>query len=650
MAGWGHRRIVVDPGAELARLREESGLSFRQLADRVHYSYATLWKIENGKTPLKRHIAEACDAALNTNGALVAALEAAAQDTIRPAQLPMAPARLVGRKAEVDAMTAGAHSRARGTPAVVVIDGPAGAGKTALALRWAHDVADQYVDGQLYADLGGFAPPGRTTSADEVLEEFLTAIGAPSIPTTPARRASLYRSLLANRKVLIILDNATDPRDVEPLLPASAECAVVLTSRRALANLVGGLDATHITVTSLTEQDSIDLMRQLLGEARADAEAESVATLARLCGHLPAALRAAAAQLTTYPHRSVADLVDELLENDQQIGALGIADLRTMVSWSYHALHSVEARLFRLMGLFTGGHMSVAAVAALADVTRTQARRLLHALASVHLVEFDSDDVLRLPHLVNAYARELATGEEPADQRTAAAQRLVSWYVATLREAGRHLAPHSMVPADRAALSDGVEPMIFTDDLDAWSWCNTESENFGPITTMALQQGPRGVAHQLAISLDVLGLLDRASTDDKGESGSSANASRGAAGQDPPRTWRDNDQPAITNGFAWTSWLQHRGFEHARPWWTRGVGDAGVVSCQFGLPWSAHMKEHVEQVLQALLVDPTYGETDGVADSGSEPSSVCAVRDDPVLQSQRRRPAAAHERTAETAA
>ncbi|MFL6127118.1 helix-turn-helix domain-containing protein [Actinophytocola sp.] len=417
MDGWGHRRIVVNPGAELARLREERGLSLRQLAQRVHYSHATLWKIENGRTPLKRKVAEACDAALNTNGALVGALEAAARNTIRPAQLPAAPGRLVGRKAELDAMTDGAHSRLPGTPAVVVIDGPAGAGKTALALRWAHQVANQYTDGQLYADLGGFAAPERSMSIDEVLEEFLTAMGAPAIPTTPAGRASLYRSLLADRKVLIVLDNAADQAHIEPLLPASADCAVVVTSRRALTDLAGELDATRITVAPLAEHDSIELLRHLLGEARADAEAESVTTLAGLCGHLPVALCAAAAQLTIYPHRSVADLVDELLENDQQVGALGIAELRATMSWSYRALNADEARLFRLMGLPTCAHTSLTAVAALAGVTRTQARRLLHALAAVYLVEFDSDDVIRLPPLVRAYAWELAQSEEPADQR-----------------------------------------------------------------------------------------------------------------------------------------------------------------------------------------------------------------------------------------
>lgn len=530
MDGWGHRRII-NLGAELARLRKEQGLSLRDLAKHAHCSYSLLSKIENNKTPLSRGVAAACDVALKTNGALIAAFESAS-NRIRPAQLPAAPPRLVGRKAELDAMTDGINGRPRGTPTVVAIDGPAGVGKTAIALRFAHQVADQYVDGQLYVDLHGFAPPGQSVSADTVLEEFLSAMGSPTIPDTRGKRASLYRSLLAERKVLIVLDNAADLDDIEPLLPAAAGCAVIVTSRRALSCLVGELGATHIAVPPLAEQDSTALLRQLIGEARADAEAESIATLARSCGNLPLALRYAADQLTIYPHRSVGDLVNELAENGRQLGALGKADLRTVLSWSYRSLGSDEARLFRLMGLHLGTHMSVVAVAALASVTRTEARRLLYTLASVHLLEFDSDDVLRLPDLIHAYARELVTTEDTTEQRTAAAQRLISWYVATVHEASRHLAPHSMVSVKPPSLVDGDEPLHFTDDLDAWTWCDTEKTNLEPIITMALQHAPQHVAHHLTTGLDVIGLHDYAHQHRDREPDSPDATRRGSTGQD----------------------------------------------------------------------------------------------------------------------
>jgi transcriptional regulator with XRE-family HTH domain len=647
MGGWGQRR-TINLGGELARWRGDAGLSLRELANVVHYSYSYLSRIETGKVPLNRKVAEACDAALKTNGGLVAALEDAARDTIRPAQLPLAPPHLVGRKAEIDAMTAATYGRPRGTPAVIVIDGPHGVGKTALALRWAHQVKDQYVDGQLYADLRGFAPPGEAVSADAVLTEFLAAMGAPKIPDTLGQRAKLYRTLLAGRKVLILLDNAADSRDLEPLLPASADCAVVVTSRRVLIGLVGELGATRIAVSPLAEEDSIDLLRQRIGDTRANAEAESVATLARLCAHLPLALRAAADQLIICPHRSVADLVDELAENDQQAGVLEMADLRKVISWSYHTLMPDEARLFRLMGLRVGAHLSVAAVAALAGVTRMKARRLLQALVSVHLVTFESD-VLRLPQLTHSYAQELAAAEETAEERTAAAQRLVSWYVATVHEAIRHLAPHSIASLPRTMVVDGVESTIFTNDLDAWTWCDTERDNFGPITTMALQHGPRDAAHQLAAGLNVLGLLSHAYTQGARERVSSDRTSRGTTGQDPPRAQRDDDHPTLMNGFAWASWLAQRGFHNARPWWTRGAHGAGEPPCQLGRSWGHQQATGlVEYALQTLFDDANNSQRPDLA--GSIRPCPSALHDDAVIPSPRPQPAVKQDHVPDTAA
>jgi transcriptional regulator with XRE-family HTH domain len=643
MGGWGQRR-TINLGGELARLRRNADLSLRDLEKAIHYSYSYLSRIENGKVPLNHKVAQACDAALKTNGALVAALEDAARDTIPPAQLPPAPPLLVGRKAELDAMSEGTNGRPRGTPAVIVIDGQAGVGKTALALRWAHQVAKQYEDGQLYADLRGFAPPGEAVSADAVLEEFLTAMGAPSIPDTLGQRTKLYRTLLAERKVLIVLDNAAHHGQIEPLLPASADCVVVVTSRSVLVDLVGGLGATRVVVVPLTEEDSIDLMRQRIGEARANAEVESVATLVQLCAHLPLALRAATDQLITCPHRSVADLVDELVENDEQTGVLEIGDLRTVMSWSYHRLGADEARMFRLMGLYTGAHMSVAAVAALAGITRTKARRLLHALASVHLVTFDSDDILRLPPLIHTYAQELVAIEEAAEQRTAAAQRLVSWYVTTVHEATHHLAPHSVAPGNPRVSSDGVESTTFRDDLDAWSWCDTEKDNFGPIATMALQHGPRGAAHRLGTGLNVLGLVRHTDTQSGRKPGSSDGVSRGATGQDPPQSHHDDDYSPLMNGFTWAGWLNR-----TLLWWNSDTHAIDDPPCQFSRLWGC-------QPLTGLV---GHGRRTGVGDANNTPADLggeytwscpSVPSDDPVIPSLRPQPTTRPDLAADTAA
>lgn len=502
MDDWGMRRRV-NLAAELKRWRDRRGLSYRLLAQRVQCEHSLLWKIEHGRAELTREIAEACDQALNAAGALIAAW-VAAQGTIRPAQLPIGPARLIGRDADLAALHAGTHARPLGTPAVMAIDGPAGVGKTALALRWAHQIADQYVDGQLHADLRGFAPLGQQVSAHEVLERFLTAMGATSIPTTTAERATLYRSLLVERNVLIVLDNIADLDELDHLLPASARCAVVVTSRRALSSLVARTSATRVTLKTLTEQDSVTVLSQVIGTHRATIESAAVATIARLCGHLPLALRIAAEQIATYPQRPVADLVNELIDDDHRLNALHDIDLRTVFSWSYHDLEPDAARLFRLLGLYPGPHLSVTATAALAGITRPQARRLLHRLASVHLIDIDSDDVVRLPDLIRIYARELAATEETIDQHNAAVQRLATWYLHTLHSAHTHLAPRHTA-ANPPSTPDGIQPLLFTNATQAQTWCTTEEPNLEPITAMAKAHGLSNLTHQLTTRIQDTG-------------------------------------------------------------------------------------------------------------------------------------------------
>lgn len=412
MDGWGVRR-TVSLAAELKRWRDRRGLSYRSLARRVACEHSHLWKIEHGKAVLTREMAEACDHALGAGGALIAAW-VNAQGTVRPAQLPIAPARVLGRDAELATLRGQMDARTRGVPAVFAIDGPAGVGKTTLAVRWAHEVADKYVDGQLYADLGGFAPPGRLVTVSAVLERFLAAMGATSIPDTTAERAALYRSLLAERKVLVVLDNVAEAGKVEPLLPATAGCAVVVTSRRVLSVLVAQVGATRLTLKPLAENDSIALLSQVIGEPRATAEPASVAKLARLCGHLPVALRLAAEQVATYPRRPVAELVDELLEAEQHSSMLDILDLRPVLSWSYDQLGPEAGHLFRLLGL--NPRLTASALATLTGLTLPQVRGLLHQLASIHLVDIGHDNVLRLPALTCAYARELAVSDGEQQQ------------------------------------------------------------------------------------------------------------------------------------------------------------------------------------------------------------------------------------------
>ncbi|OLF04571.1 hypothetical protein BU204_37665 [Actinophytocola xanthii] len=414
-ATWGVR-WAVNPGVELRTWRARRRLSLRALASRVSCDYGYLGKIENGKANLTQGMAVACDQALGANGALIRAWKTA-QGSVRPAQLPAAPALLLGRENELAALAAGLRSRDTGSPRVAAIDGAAGVGKTALALRLAHDISHQYVDGHLYADFGGFAPPEKAASAGKVLMSFLTAMGATLVPDTAVERASLYRSLLIERNTLIVLDNVNDLDDVEQLMPASPGCAVLVTSRRALPSLVARHNATRVVVRPLSEDKSIELMSIVIGNDRAEAAGEAMAMLARRCGHLPLALALAAEQIAMYPNRPVVELVDEMIDDEDRLRAWGNTNLREVLSWSYRNLSPDAALLFQVFSQHRDSHLSVAAAAALAGVPALQVRRLLHQLASLHLVEIDSDQVIRLHEVVRAYGRDLATAVDAEEQR-----------------------------------------------------------------------------------------------------------------------------------------------------------------------------------------------------------------------------------------
>lgn len=391
-------------GSELRRWRQHRGLSLRELGRIVHYEHSRLWKIEAGRSPISRDLAALCDTALDTGGALTATLGPA-----KPAQIPAAPI-LVGREDTLATLTSCLHDQPPGTPNVAAIDGPAGVGKTALALRWAHDIAERYADGQLYADLRGFAPDGHRdqVSVHEVLEEFLSALGAPAIPATLKQRIGLFRTMTANRNIMVILDNVASEEQIEPLVPASAGSLLIVTSRRALILVEGRLGATRATLPPLAELDAINLLQTLIGRTRTTAEPDAMKALARQCGHLPLALHAAADQLLAHPLRQILTLVDELEDGAHRLPYGDTTDVATVLSWSCRDLHPDTARLFRVLGAHDGTHLNVAAIAAMARVSVSSAWRQLQPLIMLHLVAVERDGIVRLPAPVRSYARNLA--------------------------------------------------------------------------------------------------------------------------------------------------------------------------------------------------------------------------------------------------
>ncbi|MEU5262173.1 BTAD domain-containing putative transcriptional regulator [Amycolatopsis sp. NPDC021455] len=394
-----------------------------------------------------------------------------------PAQLPPATTAFTGREEhfeELDRVAADAS----GSTALAVVSGTAGVGKTALAVHWAHRVRHRFGDGQLYVDLRGYAsaPPMRPI---EALARFLQALGVPAehVPVEPDQAAGLWRSLLADKRMLVVLDNAHSAGQVRPLLPGSAGCVVLVTSRSRLAGIVAREGAHPLTLDVLGHQEAVALLGRLLGDERVRAEAAETARLAERCGRLPLALRIAAADLRCRPGRRIADQVADLA-GAGPLDALQIEDdeesaVRAAFALSYQAVDEPARRLFRRLGLVPGQDFTVPAAAVLAECSAADARRRLDRLTGTHLVGQDGDRY-HLHDLLRLYAAERAGAEEDAGQRAAAVRRLGEWYLRTADAAGKLLYPTAVRLEPFA--SEGP-PVAFSGHTEALSWLDAEIGN-----------------------------------------------------------------------------------------------------------------------------------------------------------------------------
>ncbi|QFZ18818.1 ATP-binding protein [Saccharothrix syringae] len=364
---------------------------------------------------------------------------------IAPHQLPPARTGFAGRVthlAALDSVPAQGHA-----VGISVIDGMAGVGKSSLVVQWAHRSAERFPDGQLYVDLRGFDAVGVPVQPGEAIRGFLDALGVPGAvwPVDLDRQVALYRSLMAGRRVLIVLDNARDSRQVEPLLPGSPSCRVVVTSRYRLDNLVARYGAHTVTLTVLTEDESRELLTATVGAGRIAADRGAVDELVRLCDHLPLALSLVAARLVGEPHLSPSALAAELRDRRDRLDALdsgepGLA-VKAVFSWSYDALSAPAAALFRLIGLHPGPDLSPVALASLLGVDVDRARDLTRELTRAHLVEPNRLGRYRVHDLLRIYARERCDAQEPAEVREAAAHRLFDHYLHTATTADGHIGP-----------------------------------------------------------------------------------------------------------------------------------------------------------------------------------------------------------------
>jgi DNA-binding SARP family transcriptional activator len=434
-------------------------------------------------------------------------------------QLPPDIAHFTGRDTELAWLENVRHDLLEGRPTAVVISaiaGTAGVGKTALAVHWAHKIAKDFPDGQLYVNLRGY-DPAEPLSPLPVLDGFLRELGVDprSIPPSLEERSALFRSTLAGRRMLVLLDNARSADQVRPLLPGTAGCLVLVTSRDDMAGLVARNGAHRLALDRLPVPAAVELLRRVIGTEVVDAEPAAAAELARRCAGLPLALRVAATLAARRAGSPLAAVSVELEDPAQRLEALGLPQdpasaIREVISWSYRQLPDVAARLFRLLGLHPGPDIGIQSAAKLADTGPRRARRLLEQLSDAHLIEPTTTGRYHMHDLLRAYARERAVAEETEPDRHAAAERLYGHYLRAVDAAAKLLYPQMLrLPAaDSSTTTDmAVEGeqtdsgVAFTDAAEAINWLDSERSNLVAAATSAASGGPRAAAWRLADAL-----------------------------------------------------------------------------------------------------------------------------------------------------
>ncbi|GIG89942.1 ATP-binding protein [Plantactinospora endophytica] len=511
-----------------ARQRRDGELTYRELAARTGWSTAAVAEYLTGKTlpPTDRFdiLVGLLGATPVEQGMLATARDRVAEQHRRaprrsparsgqrsvPRQLPADVFAFMGRGdqlAHLDAMLAGP------APTAVVISavsGTAGVGKTALAVHWAHRVADRFPDGQLYVNLRGYDPeqPMPPTDALARLLTSLRVTGA-EIPIDVEDRAARYRTQLAGRRMLIVLDNAATVEQVRPLLPGTPSCAVVVTSRDRLAGLVARDGARRVDLDLLPLPDAVALLRHLVG-ARAEAEPEAVATLAHLCARLPLALRVAAERAAAHPAATLAELTAELADRQRRLELMDAdgdprAAVTAVFSWSVQHLPPSAARTFRMLGLHPGTDFDEYAAAALSGTDPAAARADLDVLARAHLLHPVATGRYAMHDLLRAYASHLAATHESDAGRHAALGRLFDTYLGTVHTATELLDLTDPRRPPRAGTPAVPGRPLFNPET-ARAWLDAELPNLAAVVTHTGAEG--WPAHTIDLSALLYRYLD----------------------------------------------------------------------------------------------------------------------------------------------
>ncbi|MFJ2596346.1 AfsR/SARP family transcriptional regulator [Streptomyces erythrochromogenes] len=407
---------------------------------------------------------------------------------VRPAQLPATVPDFTGRSSFVHELgtilSGGAQDQVM---AVSALAGIGGVGKTTLAVHVAHAARPHFPDGQLYVDLQG--TDARPAEPEAVLGSFLRALGTPdtAIPDSPAERAALYRSTLDGRRVLVLLDNARDAAQVRPLLPGTAGCAALVTSRVRMAGLAG---AHLVDLDVMSPDEALQLFTRIVGEERVRAERQAALDVVGACGFLPLAIRIAASRLAARRTWTVSVLAAKLGDERRRLDELQAGDLAVKATFElgYGQLEPAQQRAFRLLGLADGPDISLSAAAAVLDLPEYDTEDLLEALVDCSLLESAAPGRYRFHDLVRLYARACAErDEQPPSEREAALDRLLDFYLATASGVYALERPGDRLPAH---LSDTHYPgLVFAEPRAALDWLHTEA---GPLLACVRQASVRG--------------------------------------------------------------------------------------------------------------------------------------------------------------
>ncbi|MCS7476814.1 BTAD domain-containing putative transcriptional regulator [Umezawaea endophytica] len=416
--------------------------------------------------------------------------------------LPGDIADFAGRKGELARLLDSGHGTVPTAMVIEALDGMAGVGKTTLAVHAAHRLAEHYPDGQLFLDLHGHTPSQVPVTPMAALDLLLRALGVPGerIPADQDARAALWRAELAGRSVLVLLDNAADAAQVRPLLPGTARSLTLITSRRRLVDLE---TARILSLDVLPEADAVALFTGVVGDERADAEPDAVREVVERCGHLPLAIRIAAARLRSRQAWTVRYLADRLVEAGSPLTELSAGDRSVAAAFalSYQRLETAQRRLFRLLGVHPGPDIDVPAAAALAAVDRAEAGRLLEGLVDDHLVQQPVTGRYRLHDLVRRHAHTVALAEEPEAERERALRRVVDFYLHTAY-AGSRLLDQQHPAIDLGEPAAGCVPDSPPDDAAAMAWFDTNHRCVLAARAVVEEIGWDTAVWQLAWTLD----------------------------------------------------------------------------------------------------------------------------------------------------